>query len=116
MKTWLAKTALSLMGGISGLVEMIINWFNESVLQKIKDKEEFAAYAEDVSQFAYFLDGVFTRHEKWMSEAKRSALVATINAVRDLAAALKDCKVTKEEIDALIDVITACIEAWKKAK
>lgn len=126
MKKLIAKLALKCVGGVEGLIETIggideivqiaLDWFNEKVLAKITDKEEFAAYAEDVAQFGFFLDGVFTRHQKWMSEAKRAALVATINAVNELAAALKDCRLEKSEIDALIDKIVAAIKAWKEIK
>jgi len=126
MKKLIGKFALKMFGGLDGIVEMLggvssliewaIEWFNEHVLQKIKDKEEFAAYAEDVEQFGFFLDGVFTRHQKWMSEEKRDALVATINAVRELAVALKDAEVSKEEVDAIVDKIVEAVEAWKKAK
>lgn len=116
MKNWLIKTAINLMGGVEGLVEFVLDWFNANVLAKIKDAEEFAAYASDVECFAEYLDGVFNRHQKWMSEARRSALVATINAVREMAMSLKDCKVEKSELDAIVDKVVAAIKAWKDAK
>ncbi len=103
-------------GGVAGVVEYLLELFNEQVLARIKDKEEFAAYAEDVAAFASFLDGVFGRHEKWMSEEKRAAFTATINAIRELAEALKDANVTPEELDAVVDKVEEAVEAWKKAK
>ena len=126
MKKLLGKLAFKMIGGLDGVIEMLggpgeiihfaLDWFNGSVLSKIKDKDEFAAYAEDVAQFGVFLDGVFTRHAKWMSEAKRAALVETIGAVKELASALKDCKVENSEIDAIIAKVAASMEAWKAAK
>lgn len=112
MKKWLVKKAINLMGGVEGIVEMLLEWFNEKVLQRIKDKDEFAAYAADVEAFATFLDGVFERHTKWMSEARKDALVATINAVRELAAALKDANVTKDELDAIVDKVKEAVDKW----
>lgn len=126
MKKLLGKLAFKMIGGLDGIVEMLggpgeiirfaLDWFNVSVLSKIKDKEEFAAYAEDVAQFGVFLDGVFTRHAKWMSKVKRAALVETIGAVKELASALKDCKVENSEINAIIAKVAASMEAWKGAK
>lgn len=126
MKKLIGKLAFKMVGGFNGIVEMIggvgeiihfaFDWFNGSILSKIKDKEEFAAYSEDVSQFGLFLNGVFTRHQKWMSEAKRVALVETIGAINELASALKDCKVEKSEIDSIIAKVVVSIEAWKEAK
>ena len=126
MKKLLGKLAFKMIGGLDGVIEMLggpgeiihfaLDWFNGSVLSKIKDKEEFAAYTEDVAQFGVFLDGVFTRHAKWMSEAKRAALVETIGAVKELASALKDCKVENSEIDSIIAKVAASMEAWKGAK
>jgi len=103
-------------GGVAGLIEYLLDLFNDQVLAKVKDKEEFAAYAEDVAQFVFFLDGVMNRHTKWMSDAKRAAFSATINAVKELADALKDCKFEASELDAVIEKIKAAIEAWKAAK
>jgi len=115
MKNWLIKTAINLMGGVEGLVEFVLDWFNTNVLAKIKDAEEFAAYAVDVELLATYLEGVFLRHEKWMSEGRRAALSATIAAVRELAVSLKDCKVEKAELDAIVDKVVAAIKAWKEA-
>lgn len=116
MKNWLLKTAVNLLGGVDGIVEYALKWFNDNVLAKITDKEEFAAYADDVAAFGFFLDGVLNRHAKWMSEGKRTALVTTIGAVNQLANALKDAKVEKAELDAIIDTIVDAINAWKDAK
>jgi len=107
---------VEMLGGVESLVEWALNWFNENVLAKIKDAEEFAAYAADVEAFATFLDGVFQRHQKWMGDARRAALTATIDAVRELATSLKDCKVEKAELDAIVDKVVAAIKAWKDAK
>jgi len=116
MKNWLIKTAINLCGGISGLIEYACKWFTENVLSKIKDKDEFAAYADDVDQFGNFLEGCFNRHTKWLTEAKRAAANATIAAIRNLAAALRDCEITKDEIDAFVDAVVKAINAWKEAK
>lgn len=116
MKSFLLTTAIKLLGGIDGIVELAINWFNDNVLAKIKDKTEFAAYAEDVAAFGFFLDGVMNRHVAWMSDEKRAAFAKTITAVDTLAKSLADCKVERQEIDALIDAVSAAIKAWKEAK
>lgn len=116
MKNWLIKSAINLMGGIDGIVEFALEWFNANVLAKITDKAEFAAYAEDVAAFGFFLDGCLNRHGAWMSDARRAALVSTINAVNELAASLKDAKLEKAEVDAIIDKVVAAIKAWKESK
>ena len=74
MKKLLGKLAFKMIGGLDGVIEMLggpgeiihfaLDWFNGSVLSKIKDKEEFAAYAEDVAQFSVFLDGVCARQAR----------------------------------------------------
>jgi len=118
MKKWFAQKIIWLaakLGGVTTLIEWICEYLT-SLLQKIKDKEEFAAYAEDVNQIGAYLEGCFARHQKWLTEAQREAANKTIAAIRNLASALKDCAITKEEIDRLIDDVLAAIEAWKKAK
>ena len=116
MKTWLVSKLFSLFGGVTTIIEYALEWFNTKVLAKITDAEEYTAYCTDVIEFGVYLDGVFNRHQKWMSEAKREASAATINAIKELASALQDRTLTKEEVDSIVDKVIACIEAWKKAK
>lgn len=101
--------------GVTGVLGYLLEVFNEQVLARIEDKDEFAAYAGDVAAVASFLDGVFGRHEKWMGEAKRPAFSATINAIRELADALKDATVTEDELDAVVGKVKDAVEAWKRA-
>lgn len=115
IKKALIEVAITFMGGVDGLVGMAIDWFNSAVLSKIEDKEECAAYCSDVENFALFLDGVFQRHKQWLSDERREALVAIINALREIATALKDAHFSQEEVKAISEKAKLAVAAWKKS-
>ena len=104
-----------LFGDVTTLLVWAVDWFNTSVLQKIKDPEEASLYCKDVKDFAFFLRSVLARHSSWMTEAKRKAFIAVIDAVDCLAAALEDLNISKEELTRLVDLVRKAIKAWKEA-
>lgn len=103
-----------LFGDVTTLLMWAVDWFNASVLQKIKDPEEANLYCKDAKDFAFFLRSVLTRHSSWMTEAKRKAFLAVIDAVDCLAAALEDLKVTRGELTALVELVRKAIKAWRE--
>ena len=63
----------ALFGGVAGLIKALLDWFNDRVLSRIKDKETAAKCLADIRDFRVFLGAVFARHTEWMSEARRVA-------------------------------------------
>lgn len=102
-------------GDMADVAGWSLGWFNDNVLQKIRNKEEASLYCKDVQDFAFFLRSVLARHTSWMTEAKRKAFLAVVDAVDCLAAALEDLKVTREELTALVGHVRAAVKAWKEA-
>lgn len=100
-------------GGMTSVIQYLLNLFNEKVLSKVKP-EELKKYAGLVIAIAEFGEKVLDLYV--MDEAKRAALAKTVEALRTLADALADGTVTSEELDKVIDAVTACIKAWKDAK
>lgn len=103
-------------GDVATLLMWAVDWFNVSVLQKIKDPEEANLYCKDVKDFSFFLRSVLTRHSRWMTEGKRKAFLAVIDAVDCLAAALEDLNISKEELASLVECVRKAIRAWKGAR
>lgn len=101
-------------GDMADVVGWALGWFNDSVLQRIENKEEANLYCKDVKDFASFLRSVLSRHSGWMTEAKRRAFLAVIDAVDCLAAALEDMNVTRDELDALVKTVRTAIAKWWK--
>lgn len=104
-----------LFGDVTTILTWAVDWFNASVLQKIKDPEEASLYCQDVKDFAFFLRSVLARHSGWMTEAKRKAFLAVIDSVDCLAAALEDMNISKEELASLVGCVRKTIRAWKEA-
>lgn len=102
-------------GDMADVVGWALGWFNDNVLQKIENLREANFYCKDVRDFSFFLRSVLTRHSAWMTEAKRKAFLAVIDAVDCLAAALEDLKVTQEELACLVEFVRKAIRAWKEA-
>ena len=101
-------------GDMADVIGWALGWFNASVLGKIKSPEEAGLYCKDVKDFAFFLRSVLTRHSAWMTEAKRKAFLAVVDAVDCLAAALEDLKVTREELTTVVEHVRAAIKAWEE--
>ena len=111
------KAGLALLtGGVAGLIKYAIAWFNEKVLAKIRNKETAAKYLRDIQAFNVFLGVVIENHGDDLTPGKKVALEDTLAATNELAKALEDFKVDETELDAIVDKITAAIDAWKKAK
>ena len=100
-------------GGISSVIQYLLKLVNEKVLAKV-NPEELKKYAGLVIAIAEFGEKVLDLYV--MDEAKRAALAKTVEALRTLADALADGTVTSEELDKVIDEVSACIKAWKDAK
>lgn len=105
-----------LFGDVTTILTWAVDWFNASVLQKIKDPEEASLYCQDVKDFAFFLRSVLARHSSWMTEAKRKAFLAVIDSVDCLAAALEDMNISKEELASLVGCVRKTIRALKEAR
>lgn len=103
-----------LFGDGTTLLMWVVDWFNASVLQKIRDPEEADVHRKDMKDFALFLRSVLARRSGRMTEAKRKAFLAVIDAVDCLADALEDLKVTKEELARLVGHVRGAIRAWKE--
>lgn len=104
----------ALFGGTS-LIKAVLDWFNEKVLSRISDPDEAKCYSEDVSDFCRLVRGVLERHDRWMSDATRSAWAAVIGAIDTLAKALENCNIDEDELDAVVESVKAAIAAWKVA-
>ena len=102
-------------GDMATVFMWAVDWFNVSVLGKIKDPKEANLYCKDVKDFSFFLRSVLTRHPAWMTDEKRRAFIAVIDSVDCLAAALEDLKVTREELSELAGFVREAIRAWKEA-
>jgi len=106
------KVALKyLTGGIESVIEYLLDLFNE-MISKLPAEEvaKYAQLAKDISVFVGNLC-VLIKDDK-----KKIAAQATAQCFADLAVALYDSKMTKTELDALIDEVKAAIKAWKEAK
>lgn len=115
MKKWFAKWVFNLAGGVPGVVEFSLSWFNDDVLSKVNGAEA-AVYCKDVREFGQFLNGVFDRHSEWMSEGRRALAKSLTDAVSALAGALEDSKVDAEELDVIVQKVKDCYAAWVAVK
>jgi len=99
-------------GGIAGVVEYILDLFNE-MIQKLP-KSEVAKYAQLAKDIANFVANL--ANSLISNEAKKKAAIATAQCFADLATALLDANMTKDELDGIIESVKAAIDAWKEAK
>lgn len=102
-------------GDVADVVGWALGWFNDSVLQKIRNPEEANLYCKDVQDFAFFLRTVLARHQQWMADGKRKAFLEVIDAVECLATVLEDLKVTRDELYVFVSGVRDAIKAWKEA-
>ena len=100
-------------GGISSVIEYVLNLFNEKVLSKVSPVD-LMKYSGIVVALAEFCEKVLDLYI--LDEAKRTALTKTVEALRALANSLDDGKVTPEELSKVIDEVIAAIKAWKDAR
>jgi len=101
-----------LTGGIANVIEYILDLFNEFI-KKLPASEvsKYAQVAKDVAVFVQNLANTLITNE-----AKKKAALATAQAFEELAKALLDCTLTKDELDVIVDAVQAAIKAWKEAK
>lgn len=100
-------------GGITSVIEYLLNLFNEKVLSKVSP-EELKKYSGIVVALAEFCEKVLDLY--MLDEAKRTALTKTVEALCALADSLSDGKVTPDELNKVIDEVVAAIAAWKDAR
>ena len=113
-KIKLVITALT--GGVAGIIEYLLDLFNDQVLAKIKDKETGLMYLKDVRSLSTCAKEILENHSAQMSEAKTAAGQKTVDALDELAKALEDFKLEPDELDAIVEKVKAAVEAWKAAK
>jgi len=99
-------------GGLTSVIEYLLDLFNE-MIQKLPAAEvaKYAQLAKDVANFVYNLANTLITND-----AKKKAALLTAQAFADLATALLDSTLTKEELETVIASVKAAIEAWKEAK
>lgn len=98
-------------GGWSGLVVYLLEAVNEALA-----KLDAAKLAEVAKIVKSVMDALHILGDTFVPERYRTACRFTVEALADLAVALQDGKLTKDELDAEIDAVEAAVEEWKKAK
>ena len=98
-------------GGVESVVEYILDLFNEMVAKL--PAEEVAKYAQLAKDVSVFVNNLCVLVK---NEAKRNAAKATARCFEDLATSLLDSKMTKEELDGVVESVKAAVKAWKDAK
>jgi len=98
-------------GGIESVIEYLLDLFNEMIAKL--PAEEVAKYAQLAKDVAVFVSNLCVLIP---SEAKKVAAKKTAECFEELAAALIDSKMDKEELDVIIEKAKIAIKAWKDAK
>lgn len=97
-------------GGVAGVVEYVLDAFNEAAAKlPSEDVAKYAALAGDAAKFVCSCCGLIR------DDAKKRAAQMTAAAFADLASALSDAKLTKDELDAVVASVKAAVAAWKEA-
>jgi len=100
-----------LTGGIASVIEYLLDLFNEMIAKL--PAEEVAKYAQLAKDVAVFVGNLCNLIK---SDAKKEAAKKTAEAFDRLATALLDSKMTREELDEVIESVRIAVEAWKEAK
>lgn len=97
--------------GWSGLMKYVLGFAN-AALQKLKgDKLKRASQiAVNVAAVVSAAVGVF------VDEKYRDAANKTVDALKDLALSIEDGELSSAELNANIEAVNACIDAWKEVK
>lgn len=97
--------------GWSGLMKYVLGFLN-AALQKLNgDKLRKASQiAVNVAAVVSTAVGVF------VDEKYRDAANKTVDALKDLALAIEDGELSSAELNANIEAINVCIDAWKAVK
>lgn len=100
-----------LTGGVDGVIEYLLDQFSKQVLAKA-DPDTLKKYCSDVKALSDFIAMVIANHGDDWGEHKTSVAKSIVVGLGDLAAALSDGKVTKDELDHIIDEIEATIKLF----
>jgi hypothetical protein len=97
--------------GWSGLMKYVLGFVN-AALQKLNgDKLKRASQiAVNVAAVVSAAVGVF------VDEKYRDAANKTIDALKDLALSIEDGELSSAELNANIEAVNACVDAWKAVK
>lgn len=112
MKISKVKVVLKyLTGGVESVVEYILDLFNEMVAKL--PAEEVAKYAQLAKDVSVFVGNLCVLIK---SEDRRDAAQATAQCFSDLATALLDSKLSKEELDGIVAAVKSAVEDWRKVR
>lgn len=100
-----------LTGGVDGVIEYLLDQFSEQVLSKV-NPETFPKYCSDIKALSDFISVLITNHGDDWGEHKTSVVKSIVIGLGDLASALSDGKITKAELDRIIDEIEAMIKLF----
>ena len=100
-----------LTGGWADLAKLICEAFTKLLKKAAPDKlKEYSELAAKVAGFIRTGIDLFVKNERI-----RAAAAATASAIEALANHISDGRYDEAELDADIDNIKACFDAWKKA-
>lgn len=117
MKISKIKSIFALLtGGISGLIKYLLDVFNTQVLSRIKDRDCGTKYIKDAQAISAFIKSILDNHANDLTEKRKEAICSILAAIDELAKALEDFEVNREELDAIIDKVQEAIDTWKKSK
>lgn len=100
-----------LTGGWSGLAEYLLKVVNAGLAKADTEKlRKTATIAINVAAV------VKTACDVFAPDKYRDAAAKTVEALRSLAVALEDGELSSAELNANIEAVNACIDAWKAVK
>jgi len=96
-------------GGWAGLAKILCEAFTKLLAKADPAKlKEYSALASNIAKFIRYGIDLFIKDEKIKTAAE-----STAKAIDELAQHISDGIYKEEELNADIDNITACIDAWK---
>lgn len=104
-----------LRGDVISIIEFGVDIVNTQFLSKIPNKEVGVMYLKDVQALTSAVGAILDNHASQMSQEKKVAGDALIDALNELAKALEDFNISPDECTMLVDKIKAAIEAFKAA-
>lgn len=105
----------AMFGGVAGLVNALLDWFNDKVLAKL-DKTQSELICKDVLAVLFCLQTILESRKATMRPAFVESFKAVIDAVNELAKALADCQIDSEELDAIVNRVKAAIDIFRNIK
>lgn len=97
--------------GWSGLMKYVLEFVNAALRKLNGDKLKRASQiAVNVAAVVQTAVGVF------VDEKYRDAANKTVDALKDLALAIEDGELSSAELNANIEAVNKCIDAWKAVK